>query len=71
MIDELLFFFNQGYSVMNFQAISYYVNWSTILTNMKYCVMPQAAKSAYAVQRCIECREDFFSFSSLDCICPP
>lgn len=54
---------------MNFQAISYYINWSTILKNMKYCVMPQAAKSAYAVQRCIEYREDFFS--SLDCVWPP
>lgn len=55
---------------MNLQAISYYVNWSTILTNTKYCVMPQVAKSAYAVQRCIECRGDFFSFPSPDCIWP-
>lgn len=37
--------------------------WNIILTNMKYYVMPQVAKSAYATQTCIGRRRTLFSLS--------
>lgn len=54
---------------MNFQAIYYYLNWSTVLKNMKY--LSQEVKSAYAIQRGVERKGEVFCFPSRDCIWPP
>lgn len=60
---------------MSLQANSYYVNWSTVLKNMKYLL--QDIKSAYAIQSMdmeypwhvnVECKEDMFCFPFPDCI---